>query len=238
MAIAGVLGRCFDRNKYPRTSKADIVNALGRANGYERYLEVATRTTGHRFSQVSNAVFPIRQRALYNCPADYADDLELHYSSPERNGEQCLKEIVGTGQTFDVVFIDPYHSYEASKIDLAYGLRLLSSGGVLVVHDCNPPKQGLTSPEYQQGDWMGETYLAFLEFVREHADLEYCVVDTDWGVGLIWRAAGTKPKCSGGLPDRPDASEFDVEDWKAFDDSRERILRLISVNQFSRSFAR
>jgi len=237
MKIANALARLLDRNQYPKTGKADIINCLGQVNGYASYLEIATRATGFKFADVSEAIFPTRRRALYNAPDGYSDGLSIHYASAELNGAQCLKEIAATGQTFDVVFVDPYHSYEASMIDLEYGIQLLNPGGVVVVHDCNPPKQGLTLRVSQQGYWLGQTYLAFIDFVNERPDLEYCVVDTDWGVGLIWRADGAKPKRTGRIPDRPDLGPLDVQDWKVFDRNRKRILRLISVRQFFRNFA-
>ena len=80
-------------------------------------------------------------------PADYTDGLPVQYTSAELNGEACLQQIVDSDQTFDVVFVDPYHSFDASKMDLEFGYKLLKPGGVLVVHDCNPPNQDLTPAE-------------------------------------------------------------------------------------------
>jgi SAM-dependent methyltransferase len=234
--IAKAIARRWDRNRYPKTGKADIINALGHANNYSVYLEVASRITGHKFSDISERIFTTKQRVLYNVPDDYSDGLPVQYTSTKLNGEVCLQQIVDSGQTFDVVFVDPYHSFEASKIDLEYGYKLLKPGGVLVVHDCNPPDQDLTSADYHGGYWLGQTYLAFLDFVAQRPELEYCVVDTDWGVGLIFRSKGDKPKRRGRLPRRPDIDCFDVRTWKDFDHYRKRILRLISVRRFFKYF--
>ena len=234
--IAKTIVRLWDRNRYPKTGKADIINTLGQANNYTAYLEVASCTTGHKFSDISENTFTAKQRVLYNVPADYSDGLPVQYTSTELNGEACLQQIVDSGQTFDVVFVDPYHSSEASMIDLEFGYKLLKRGGVLVVHDCNPPNQDLTSADFRHGGWLGLTYLAFLDFVAQRPELEYCVVDTDWGVGLIFRAEGEKPKRRGRLPHRPDLDSFDVRNWKVFDYYRKRILRLISVKQFLKYF--
>lgn len=234
--IAKAIARCWDINKYPKTGKADIVNTLGQTNNYISYLEIASRTTGYKFSEISERVFTTRQRVLYNVPPGYSDGLPIHYSSSNLNGEECLQQIIKSGQTFDVVFVDPYHSYEASRIDLEYGYKLLQSGGVLVVHDCNPPHQNLTSDDYKEGVWLGQTYLAFLDFVAQHPELEYCVVNTDWGVGLVFRSGDDKPKRCDRLPDRPDLDCFNIRDWKFFDSYRKCILRLISVRKFFEIF--
>ncbi len=222
----------------PKIGKADIINCLGQVNQYVSYLEIASRTTGHRFGKVSKEIFSLRQRVLYNCPMNHSDGLQIDYTSADLTGEDCLKEIATTGKKFDVVFVDPYHSYKTSKSNLEYAIQLLNLRGVLVVHDCNPPNQSLTSPEFRKGGWLGQTYLAFLDFVNERPDLEYCVVDIDWGVGIIWRADKVKLKHSSNLiPDRPYLDSLDVHDWEIFNRNRNQILRLISVRQFFRNFA-
>jgi hypothetical protein len=235
--ISRAAGWPWDRNKYPKTGKADIINALGHINAYTSYLEVATLTTGGKFADVSGKIFTTCQRVVYNVPANYSDGLPVHYTSAELDAETCLRQLVDSQQTFDVVFVDPYHSFEASKIDLEYGIKLLNPGGVLVVHDCNPPRKHMTSSDFAKGYWLGKTYLAFLDFVTQHPELEYCVVDTDWGVGLIFRAGADKPAQRERLPERPDLGNMEVREWKIFSRHRRQILRLISVRQFYTCFA-
>lgn len=228
--------RLWNRNKFPKLGKADIINLLGKTNDYTTYVEIASRTTGHKFADISDNIFPTKKRILYNIADDYSDGMPIHYSSDDLSGENCLQSILMTSETFDVVFSDPYHSYEASKIDLDLGFRLLNPGGIMVVHDCNPPSKDLASPEFKNGLWCGQTYLAFLDFTKEHPELEYCVIDTDWGIGLVFKTGDTHVKFNGRLPERPDLSTFDLRDWKVFSAYRKRILRLISVKKFYEYF--
>lgn len=236
MGLARALSWFWRRHLHPGTGKADIANALGRANGYTTYLEVATRTTGHTFGRVSPGIFSTRCRILYNVPAGHTDSLPVQYSSAELTSESCFRELGESGRTFDVVFVDPHHTYEASRIDIEWGVRLLNPSGVLVVHDCNPPDKDLTSPDFKPGSWLGQTYLAFLDFVGRRPELDYCVVDTDWGVGLVYRRGGDKPACDGPLPPRIELGALNLRDWEVFDRSRSAALRLISVKHFNKLF--
>jgi hypothetical protein len=236
--IVNGIARRFDRNRYPRTGKADIINLLGRTNGYASYLEIASRTTGQKFALVSEKIFQTKKRALYNVPDDYADGLPVHYRSGELSAQRCLQELIGSGQTFDIVFVDPYHSYDASAIDIELGWRLVKPGGVMVVHDCNPTDELVASAEFHGGSWCGQTYLAFLDFVARRPELAYCVVDTDWGVGLVFQRQGHAPKLFCDLPARHDLGALNLKDWKVFEAQRRRVLRLISEKQFLNTFVR
>ena len=77
--LVALAERCFDRNRHPLCGKADGVNALGWANGYSRYLEIATPTTGGRFAAV--------------CRRQEGD-----------GGASCLQRVVAAGKRFDVIF--------------------------------------------------------------------------------------------------------------------------------------
>ncbi|SBO42140.1 class I SAM-dependent methyltransferase [Cyanobium sp. NIES-981] len=235
--LAALAERCLDRNRHPLCGKADVVNALGWANAYSSYLEIATPTSGGRFMAVCGRQFVHRRRALYNAPADYADGLPVHHRQEGAEGARVLQPLVESGERFDVVFLDPYHTYAASSLDLHVALQLLRPGGVIVVHDCNPPDPALTCPEFRPGEWMGQTYLAFLDLLSRCPHLDHCVVNTDWGVGLIWHAEAPSPRRFAGLPPRPGLGGMDVSDWRVFCLHRKHLLRLITVRRFLRVFA-
>jgi predicted O-methyltransferase YrrM len=51
----------------------------------------------------------------------------------------ALPELLGTGERFDVVLIDGYHSFDYTLLDIFYADLLLRPNGVLVVHDSSWP---------------------------------------------------------------------------------------------------
>lgn len=227
----------MDQSKDQEIDKVDIINLLGQVNGYSSYLEVASQTTGHQYARVCEHIFTTKKRLLYNIPDGYSDGLPVDYSASDLSGSHCLEQIEASNQSFDVVFIDPYHTYKSSLQNLMAGFRLLNPDGVMVVHDCNPPSLDIASPTFQGGLWCGLTYLAFLDFVHQNPGTEYGVVDTDWGVGLVFRNSGTRPALFGPLPERPAIDGLQLGDWEVFDAQRQHLLRLLSPQCFRRIFA-
>lgn len=49
-----------------------------------------------------------------------------------------LPSLASTGESFDLIFIDGNHTYEATRIDLQNSLALLAPGGFFALHNCSP----------------------------------------------------------------------------------------------------
>ena len=226
----------WDRNKKPRLGKAEIINMLGAANGYGSYLEIATGVTGLKFSSISTQTFARCHRILYNIAETFSDGLPIHCRSSEQNAVSCLQELSAKGYTYDVILVDSYHLLDTSRLDIALAYTLLNAGGVLVVHDCNPPRYNLTPNQFQPGYWMGKSYLAFIEFVEKHPELEYCVIDTDWGVGLVFREDSNQPRRNSALPARVNLADYNYHEWPVFTRHRRALLRLLTLRQFRNTF--
>ena len=84
--------------------------------------------------------------------------------------------------SFDVVFTDPFHTYDASQHCLDACLNLLRPGGLLLSHDCVPP------PEYvdvtvSEHEWSGVTFAAFRDLMNERG-AAWCTLDADFGIGV------------------------------------------------------
>ncbi|MGH2954297.1 MAG: class I SAM-dependent methyltransferase [Solirubrobacterales bacterium] len=100
---------------------------------------------------------------------------------------------------FDVVFVDGEHTFEQSLRDVENGLAHLAEGGVVLVHDVNPPSaaSALSDPaaaaRLPGGEcWCGDVWrtIVWLRAVRD--DLEVHTFDTDFGVGVV-RRGSSKP---------------------------------------------
>ncbi len=77
----------------------------------------------------------------------------------EKPSEFALPEIVQKSSgTFDLVFIDGWHTFDHTLLDLFYANRLVKVGGFIVVDDCNFPSVAkavdymLAYPAYQLYD--------------------------------------------------------------------------------------
>ena len=94
------------------------------------------------------------------------------------------------GRHFDVVFIDGDHSFDQSLRDVENALGVLDVGGVVLVHDCNPPTAEAASPDPTaagEGPWCGDVWKTIVHLRATRPDLRVSVLDTDCGVGIIER---------------------------------------------------
>lgn len=223
--------------------KYDIALMLARRFGYTSYLEVCTSTTGATFSQVDKQQFSRRIRLMYRCPADFSDGEQIDLSTEAESGrevEELFGKLVRSGEKFDLVFVDPFHTYAASLRDIIYGLHLIKPGGIVLIHDCNPPNATCTVPEFVRGEWCGLTFAAYLDVVLFTEGLHYCTVDADYGCGIISKDDRLAHFSS--LDPVPDL----VSQWRSLDlprrydflnEHRQQLLRLISEDEFRRCMA-
>lgn len=219
--------------------KYELINWLGQQYNYRSYLEVATANSGFQFADIDNQIFSTRDRIMYRLPPDYYDGMLVTCGSSTAESCDCFRLLIEQDKKYDLVFVDSYHTYEASRRDLELALLVLKPTGTIVVHDCNPPMEIYTCPESMQGNWTGVTYLAFLDFVRETVNLDYCVVDMDWGCGVVrWSNPRFAKKhvvpTSPSLCRSADASlpGYSYYKWEIFHQHRGSLLNLKSVEAF------
>jgi len=173
----------------PPLGKMDIVKLLRRKYTLGEVLEISTPTTGWAFSELKDEV-PDAQRLVYNCPDGVDDGQTYTYRTEATTSGELTNAILAANRgapCYDTVFVDPFHTYACSATDLSGAFALLRSGGIMVVHDCNPECASLTSPEFVPGDWLGVTYMAFIDFVLRRRATDFYTVDTDYGCGVVYK---------------------------------------------------
>jgi hypothetical protein len=97
----------------------------------------------------------------------------------------------------DVAFVDGLHEWRQAVRDVEACLAHLNEGGVVVMHDCLPTKAIYATPADQletarqspewDGTWTGDVWKAAVWLRASRDDLRVCVLDCDWGLGLITR---------------------------------------------------
>jgi hypothetical protein len=97
----------------------------------------------------------------------------------------------------DVAFVDGLHTYEQSLADVENCLQYLRPGGVIFVHDCNPPSAAIATPATSlldakrlnpsgwNGMWTGDVWKTILHLRSCRNDLKVGVLDRDFGIGVI-----------------------------------------------------
>jgi hypothetical protein len=219
--------------------KYEIALRLAQRYGYKSYLEICTPMTGLTFAQIDKQQFERRARLIYRCPSDFSDGEPVDFPTESESGEELFGELVRSGERFDLVFVDPWHTYASSLRDILFGLHLVKQHGVLLVHDCSPPNPYCAAPEYHPGEWCGVTFAAYLDVVLFSEGLRYVTIDSDYGCGVIFKDSR---KISGfdAPPDAALASQWRTlnlaEKYSFLDKYRPQLLHLISPEEFCHNF--
>ena len=167
------------------TSKMEIVGFLAAENGFTRYLELCTPTTGSSYWMLDRRILTTAHRLMYNGPAVFDDGFPIDFCTEGFDISQCLAQIKSKGLYYDIILVDPWHEYSTSIRDLRAAFGLIKDSGMIVVHDCTPPNAKIAAPEFTPGAWCGVTYKAYLDFVGGRHDLDYRTVDVDYGCGIV-----------------------------------------------------
>ena len=95
------------------------------------------------------------------------------------------------------------------------------------MHDLNPPTSFHARDIYEVDEkfpaWNGTAWEGFAWHRQNSPELEMCVVDTDWGVGIIER--GKQILWTG-----------PISGYSNLADNRKSLLKLISVKDFLKKF--
>ena len=104
-----------------------------------------------------------------------------------------------------VVFIDGLHTYDQSLKDAVNALEFIDTGGIIIMHDCNPTSEAVAHPaeSYEAAKnmnlpnwrnvWAGDVWKTIVH-LQTMAGLEVFVLDTDFGLGIIRKSAGTRAR--------------------------------------------
>lgn len=137
--------------------------------------------------------------------------------------------------SIDVAFIDGLHTYHQSYNDVVNALDFISSGGFILMHDCNPPTEAVAYPAHSleeaaglnipgwTGQWCGDVWKSIVRLRSTRDDLRVFVLDCDFGIGVIYRG---KPE------EKLDISVPEIENmtYKDLQENRIQLLNLKPQN--------
>jgi hypothetical protein len=160
----------------PRTR---ILNAIIRRFGYSSYLEIGIGD-GANFDAI---------RCAQKQSVDPGSVEALRPASQSMTSDQFFA--LNT-ETFDLIFIDGLHHADVVERDIRNSLARLNPGGMIVCHDINPSSEVMQRVPREQAEWTGECWRAWLRIRAERDDLTMFVIDTDYGVGVIYPDGAAK----------------------------------------------
>ena len=125
---------------------------------------------------------------------------------------------------YDIIFIDGLHHSDQVAKDIANSLNHLVENGFIVMHDCNPISYEDQKVPRETVAWNGDTWKSFVSFKHNNPTYECCVIDADYGVGVI-KNNGTSPK--------PYTDSFT---WEQFEANKKELLNLITPDEFKATY--
>lgn len=195
--------------------RIELINSLIKKFNYETYLEIGIRG-GVTFRAVNckykTGVDP-RGNPTFKMTSDEFFKLNLERS------------------TFDIIFIDGFHTAEQVLKDFQNSLLYLNENGTIVLHDCNPHAEYLQldiDDPKRQVAWCGTVWKAIAELRHIRGDLSIFVVDIDHGLGVIRR----------GRQELYFDKDFPESlNWQYLVNHRKELLNLISVEGWQESIS-
>ena len=201
----------------------NIINHLAARFGYKSYIEIGLRNPRDCFDIImiesKDSVDPGFESDINLAKYKFTSD--EFFSNLEAGNLDKPNDF-----KWDVIFIDGLHrSFQVEK-DIENSLRHLSDNGTIVLHDCNPPTEYHARCAFSDlstaagGYWNGTVWKAIYKLRCTNPDVDVCVVDEDWGCGIVRR--GSQQLCEFDNP----YFEYDI-----FYENRQRHLNLISPQE-------
>lgn len=200
--------------------RQELINYLIERNNYKRYLEIGVED-GHSLHsvkcQIKHGVDPNSKHATFHLTSD-----DFFY--------QLAPHI-----KYDLIFIDGLHLEDQVDRDIKNSLKHLSSNGIIVVHDCNPPTSW-HQRSYQEAKkngfrlWNGTVWRSIVKLRATRPDLLVQVVDTDWGCGLIKPINNIDDTLT--TNSEIELPSIELFNYEYLEQNRELALNLISVELF------
>lgn len=193
-------------------TRTDILNHLIKAYNFKSYLEIGVEYPENNFNyiEIENKI-SVDPKPKGHC--DYVMTSDMFFESYCGN------------RNFDLIFIDGLHLEEQVTRDFHNSLAHLNEGGIIVLHDCNPPDETrqLEHAVAEGCTWNGTCWKTFVELRMTRPDLQMHCVDCDEGCAVIKRGKQeiyTKTTLE------------QAKQYSYLESNRKELLNLITFEQF------
>jgi hypothetical protein len=142
-----------------------------------------------------------------------------------------------------VIFIDGLHTFEQTLQDCYNSLNYLAQGGVIILHDCNPPSDASSTPAQSipeaekkwkskntsgwTDEWCGDTWKTIPFLIKNNPELNVSVLNTDYGLGIVSKKREHE---NGNYKMPQNTHEFKILNFSDLEINRYKILNLKELN--------
>ncbi len=185
-------------------NRTEIINSLIKKYNYKWYLEIGVQN-GVNFNAIECdnkiGVDPVSGGTFHGTSDDF-------FKTNERY--------------FDIIFIDGLHQATQVYKDIENALKILTKGGIIILHDMIPMNKESQILPREQKIWNGDCWMAFVWLRATREDLLMFTVDTDCGCGVIVK----------GYPKHP-AMDINCNiTYENFDIHKRKWLNLKTIEEF------
>ena len=195
-------------------TRSELINDIIRRHNYKSYLEIGVNTPAQPGYSHENIKVDLKHGVDPAVNTTFKMESDVFFSDH-------------ISQKYDLIFIDGLHIFEQAYRDIVNGLRNLSEGGTIVVHDCNPIEEITQMRERVSNSWHGDVWKAILKLRVENPNVEILTVDSDEGCSIIRRGHQVLLSFS---------EDDDIYSFNFFNKNRDTILNLISVEDYEKKF--
>jgi len=178
----------FSQYLKTRVQKGEVVSKmiedLHKEKRFKNILFIRTPTTGAWMDTIFKKQTANVTRLMYTAGAMTANSYmkRLYTVIGHSDFESHIR---GLGVQFDLICIDPFHEYAESASDFSVLPLFLTDDGIIISHDCHPPKKEWATSQFKSGGWCGVTYVAFVEFAYNNPNWFYIILNNDTGIGMM-----------------------------------------------------
>lgn len=145
------------------------------------------------------------------------------------SSDEFFRQAKASNAKYDIIFIDGLHHAEQVEKDIRNALDCLTPNGRIVCDNLNPPAEEYQLVPYPgTGAWTGDGWKAFVQLRKQLDAYDMCVLETSYGLGLIWR------------DDTKKASLVVNEElnWRNLEANRAKWLNLVGLDYFVFQFCK
>lgn len=187
----------------------EMINTIIKRKGYKTYLEIGLGN--------------VRNFEAIKVPSKVGVDPNVESRLSETYKVPSDEFFRNNHRTFDFIFIDGLHYKEQVMRDVDNALTFLSTGGTIMVHDCNPPNRAAQTVPRETRIWTGDVWKAWVQ-LRGRSGIHQVCIEEDYGCGIITK--GNQHRLE--IP-----PELHYEDLV---NNRKLFLNLVTWKQYERNY--
>lgn len=142
-------------------NRTKVINKLIADNGYESYLEIGIYD-GKNFNNVE-----CNDKA--GCDPYLIPSIRGYGGLYTLNSDQFFNSLEPEDK-FDLIFIDGDHEASQVEKDIVNAYKALNKGGMILLHDCNPPTYESQVVPRIQGEYCGTVWRSVIGFIDAYGD--------------------------------------------------------------------